>query len=71
MDGRREGWIRDAALSFSRAVDAARHSYFDVDAPACDASSVVDSLPHHRLLLDISEALYCTSYFYGGPVKNG
>ena len=52
MDGRREGGIRDAAaLSFSRAVDAARHSYFDVDAPACDASSVVDSLPHHCLLL--------------------
>ena len=61
MDGRREGWIRDAAaLSFSWAVDAARHSYFDVDAPACDASSVVDSLPHHCLLLAMIADLYFT-----------
>ena len=61
MDGRREGWIRAAAaLSFSRAVDAARHSYFDVDAPACDASSVVDSLPHHCLLLAMIADLYFT-----------
>ena len=56
-----EGWM-DAALSF-RAVDAARHSHFDVDAPARARACVcVASRIPYRITCNHYGYLLCTIF---------